>query len=978
MLVGCAAETTPGEAPGDLGPAPVATVIQGLAGEDYARTVPRDPSGNIDAWDWTSSTAYGDAVSRYVSPWSGSSSSGVLPVGETCPKTDGWELYHRRLFVGDENLLDGVLNPGTRYFMLYNRFSGVLRLFFYDGQRRLDYNTAFASVQVEDRQRSATLAAQGDLFNHMESDTAGPISAAWNSTKVLTALSSGSASVSNPWLVFDFRPDFDPFNRGPRFFHVRVFGKQSTSFDFSGELTGALTSTSTSPDWSSFGGVFGNGLSALGSVAVAAGGAHVGSIGAKALGGYLTRNSTFAPITALGGILTRNEAKGTIGKLLEDKALPAGFGFLVHDVLGLNAPTKVSQSVSTLDARITLKGEGTQNNVIGDLTVGVADLGMQLEPASTLEVPYLARRKTLPGLGVIGIKRPPRVWALARTQTNPPPAYGTSTYVGAEYHVENAVAADLIQLNPYAGSSMKVVNVSYAVRQAGGATPFSKTTWTGSRATYTGATARPVSVVVSVLVTVEDASGHGKDMAWSFRTTAEPVADAKELQRMRDEFVPNVYRMPRLSFSSRGPIEGMRCISVNEPSDPHGWSNNYLCSSTNETLRWSNAGPISGMDCTAITEAADPHGWNNNYLCRTFASPVRFTWSSAGPVAGKECVRFHEPEDPYTWADNYLCLEEETKVRVGKHITGDQSYTVYADVDDALGATGVVFPSWTANNGQDDLQWVEGTRYAPGKWKATIWIDQHNGELGQYLTHVYARKSTGETFWVGQSNPIIKSYSGGYPHQIRWSQNLRDLKTGDPVVLATRYAGQLYYAQFTEGSPYVSMVPQAFPGAEPSDSGESRLRVTRVGDRVMFERIQRGVGAYLAREADSGSYSAMATKLIGETNPRNHLWRVDDPILRGQLKPSGFTFQADSYAGSLPTTAPIMMSYLPDALDIYGHNAWPDRSSIMSLLTDDGATLPIQTATWRSFQGDNINCQKPRCTNEDELGLYWRVGVLQY
>src|SRR5512145_1756189 len=32
-------------------------------------------------------------------------------------------------------------------------------------------------------------------------------------------------------------------------------------------------------------------------------------------------------------------------------------------------------------------------------------------------------------------------------------------------------------------------------------------------------------------------------------------------------------------------------------------------------LQFSSAGPIAGMNCTAITEPYDPHGWSDNYLC---------------------------------------------------------------------------------------------------------------------------------------------------------------------------------------------------------------------------------------------------------------------------------------------------------------------------------------------------------------------------
>ena len=59
---------------------------------------------------------------------------------------------------------------------------------------------------------------------------------------------------------------------------------------------------------------------------------------------------------------------------------------------------------------------------------------------------------------------------------------------------------------------------------------------------------------------------------------------------------------PIIQFAGAGPVPGLHCISINEPSDPDTWADNYLCS--NECgISWSHAGPIGGMRCTQITEA---------------------------------------------------------------------------------------------------------------------------------------------------------------------------------------------------------------------------------------------------------------------------------------------------------------------------------------------------------------------------------------
>ena len=109
-----------------------------------------------------------------------------------------------------------------------------------------------------------------------------------------------------------------------------------------------------------------------------------------------------------------------------------------------------------------------------------------------------------------------------------------------------------------------------------------------------------------------------------------------------------------LRFSSTGPIAGMACTQISEPSDPHGWSDNYLCSERALGLRWSSSGAIAGMTCVNVNEPTES-AWANNYLCTP--EDWGLTWSSNGVPAGKECVAFNEPSEPSGWGDNHLCWD---------------------------------------------------------------------------------------------------------------------------------------------------------------------------------------------------------------------------------------------------------------------------------------------------------------------------------
>ena len=70
-------------------------------------------------------------------------------------------------------------------------------------------------------------------------------------------------------------------------------------------------------------------------------------------------------------------------------------------------------------------------------------------------------------------------------------------------------------------------------------------------------------------------------------------------------------------------------------------------------------------------------------------------------------------------------------------------YNVTCKVADDIGVTRVAFPSWTEQNGQDDLVWFDGTISGD---TAVVWIDvrNHKNEVGcNYITHIYAYDEAG-------------------------------------------------------------------------------------------------------------------------------------------------------------------------------------------------------------------------------------------
>jgi hypothetical protein len=78
-------------------------------------------------------------------------------------------------------------------------------------------------------------------------------------------------------------------------------------------------------------------------------------------------------------------------------------------------------------------------------------------------------------------------------------------------------------------------------------------------------------------------------------------------------------------------------------------------------MKWSQCGPIDGMDCIKINEPSDPDTWSDNYLCKSKSLRLKLKWSYAGRIENMQCINFKEPAEPQseTWNDNFLCWQWE-------------------------------------------------------------------------------------------------------------------------------------------------------------------------------------------------------------------------------------------------------------------------------------------------------------------------------
>ncbi|MBU5481148.1 GBS Bsp-like repeat-containing protein, partial [Blautia sp. MSJ-19] len=83
-------------------------------------------------------------------------------------------------------------------------------------------------------------------------------------------------------------------------------------------------------------------------------------------------------------------------------------------------------------------------------------------------------------------------------------------------------------------------------------------------------------------------------------------------------------------------------------------------------------------------------------------------------------------------------------------------YTITCEVTDNAKVASVQFPTWTHNNGQDDLIWHEGT-ISGNQVSCRINVSDHNGEVNcVYQTDIYAYDTAGNcTSYINQFLPYV-------------------------------------------------------------------------------------------------------------------------------------------------------------------------------------------------------------------------------
>lgn len=100
---------------------------------------------------------------------------------------------------------------------------------------------------------------------------------------------------------------------------------------------------------------------------------------------------------------------------------------------------------------------------------------------------------------------------------------------------------------------------------------------------------------------------------------------------------------------------------------------------------------------------------------------------------------------------------------VSVYDVSETGYKVRCKATDNVGVVRVQFPTWTVYQGQDDIQseWWQsskaaGTKDASGYYVYEVKASDHNGELGDYITHIYVYDRAGNHTAYNVSTTTLK------------------------------------------------------------------------------------------------------------------------------------------------------------------------------------------------------------------------------
>ena len=80
---------------------------------------------------------------------------------------------------------------------------------------------------------------------------------------------------------------------------------------------------------------------------------------------------------------------------------------------------------------------------------------------------------------------------------------------------------------------------------------------------------------------------------------------------------------------------------------------------------------------------------------------------------------------------------------------------IVSDVSSPYGVKEVKLPTWSSENGQDDIVWYTASKQPDGTYKQTIKVSDHKNSTGKYNVHLYYVQDDGKLVGAGSATTEV-------------------------------------------------------------------------------------------------------------------------------------------------------------------------------------------------------------------------------
>ena len=207
----------------------------------------------------------------------------------------------------------------------------------------------------------------------------------------------------------------------------------------------------------------------------------------------------------------------------------------------------------------------------------------------------------------------------------------------------------------------------------------------------------------------------------------------------------------KLTIANNNPKTGTFDVIVSEVSSPQGVREVLLPTWSNENgqddIIWHKAQKQSDGTYKFTVRASEHKNSVGDYSVHLYYVQNDGKMVGVGGTTTKVSVA--KPEGKLTIANN--------NPKTG---TFD---VIVSEVSSPQGVREVLLPTWSNENGQDDIIWHKAQRQSDGTYKFTVSASEHKNSVGDYSVHLYYVQNDGKMVGVGGTTTKVSIATGEKP-----------------------------------------------------------------------------------------------------------------------------------------------------------------------------------------------------------------------